>query len=488
MAMGKRGTEQQGQLWIPTDQVAKGPGHPFYRKRNEVLAAGREVDGDSESHGGPNAPGNREPRGGRVRFDRFVEDLCRPFYAEAGRPGIPPGVYFRMLLIGYFEGIDSERGIDWRCSDSLTLRQFLGYSLTDATPDHSTLCTIRQRIDLQTHRAVFAWVLALVADSGLLKSQTLGIDATTREANAAMRSIVRNDTGEGYEQFLTHLAQASGITTPTREELAKLDKSRKNKASNDDWHNPNDPDAKITKMKDGRTHLAHKAEHATDLDTGAIVAVTLQPADRDDHQSVDDTVEEAFETLLDVRQHGGEAPLPQEVVTDKGYHSNGVCVGLESMGLRTYLSEPARGRRVWTDRKSGQVKSVERDAVYGNRRRIRGRRGKALLRKRGELVERPFAHCYETGGMRRTHLQGHANILKRLLVHTAGFNRALVLRKVHGLGKPRTLQDGLKRLLGSLFGEVRAIWKLRLAVRSLGRLLRANIASIRCITLRYVAA
>ena len=482
MAMGQRGTQQQGQLWIPADQVAKGPGHPFYRKLNEVLAAGREVHGDSESHGGPNAPGNREPRGGRVSFDRFVEDLCREFYAEAGRPGIPPGVYFRMLLIGYFEGIDSERGIDWRCSDSLTLRQFLGYSLTDATPDHSTLCTIRQRIDLQTHRAVFAWVLALVADSGLLKGKTLGIDATTLEANAAMRSIVRNDTHEGYEQFLTGLAQASGIATPTREELAKLDKSRKNKASNDDWHNPHDPDAKITKMKDARTHLAHKAEHATDIDTGAIVAVTVQPADRDDHRSVEHTVEEVFETLLDVREHGGEVPLPQEVVTDKGYHSNGVCVGLESMGLRTYLSEPARGRRNWKD------KSAERDAVYANRRRIRGRRGKALLRKRGELVERPFAHCYETGRMRRTHLRGHANILKRLLVHTAGFNLALVLRKVHGLGKPRTLQDGLKRLLDSLFGEVRAIWKLRLAVRSLGRLLRADIASIRRITLCYVAA
>jgi transposase len=462
MAMGKRGTERQGQLWIATDQVAKGPGHPFYRKLNEVLAQ----------------------RG----FDGFAEELCGPFYAEAGRPGIPPGVYFRMLLIGYFEGIDSERGIDWRCSDSLTLRQFLGYSLTDATPDHSTLCTIRQRIDLQTHRAVFAWVLSWVADSGLLKSQTLGIDATTLEANAAMRSIVRNDTGEGYEQFLTGLAQASGVQTPTREDLAKIDRSRKNKASNDDWHNPNDPDAKITKMKDGRTHLAHKAEHASDLDSGAIVAVTVQPADRDDHQSGEDTVEEAFEMLLDVGEQGGEVQLPQEVVADKGYHSNDVCVGLESMGLRPYLSEPARGRRVWTDRKTGQVKSAQRDAVYGNRRRIRGRRGKALLRKRGELVERPFAHCYETGGMRRTHLRGHANILKRLLVHTAGFNLALVLRKVHGLGKPRTLQDGLKRLLGGLLGQLRGLWRLLTASRMLPHLLRADPAPTCRTALRYAAA
>jgi len=433
MAMGRRTDEPQGQFWIPTDQVAKGPGHPFYRKLNELLAE----------------------RG----FDRFAEGLCGKFYAARGRPGVPPGVYFRMLLIGYFEGIDSERGIDWRCSDSLTLREFLGYTLTDSTPDHSTLCTIRQRIDVETHREIFTWVLALVAASGLLTSKTLGIDATTLEANAAMRSIVRNDTGESYEQFLTGLAAASGIATPTREDLAKVDKARKNKASNKDWHNPHDPDAKITKMKDGRTHLAHKAEHASDLDTGAIVAVTLQPADRGDTTSIEQTLEEAFETLLDVREQGAEADLPREVVADKGYHSNDVCRQLQQMGLRGYVSEPDRGRRSWRGR------TAERDAVYGNRRRIRGRRGKDLLRKRGELVERPFAHCYETGGMRRTHLRGHENILKRLLVHVAGFNLALVLRAVHGLGKPRTLQDGARRALAGVLGLLRTLWKLPTAVR-----------------------
>ena len=289
MAMGKRKLQRQKELWIAAVDLPQAPGHPFYCRLNELLAEGME---------GPD---------GRVSFDVFAEGLCQKFYHDqVGRPGIPPGVYFRMLLIGYFEGIDSERGIAWRCDDSRTLREFLGCSMTQATPDHSSLSRIRGRIDLETHRAVFAWVLGLVADSGLLKGKTLGIDATTLEANAAMRSIVRNDTHEGYEQFLTGLAQASGVATPTREDLAKLDKSRKNKAGNDDWHNPNDPDAKITKMKDGRTHLAHKAEHATDMDTGAIVAVTVQPADRDDHQSVEHTVEEAFETLLDVREHGGD--------------------------------------------------------------------------------------------------------------------------------------------------------------------------------------
>jgi len=442
MAMGRRKTERQGQFWIPTDQVVKGPGHPFYRKLNEVF----------EAHG----------------FDRYVEGLCEKFYhEELGRPGMPPGVYFRMLLIGFFEGIDSERGIDWRCADSLTLREFLGYPLTKPTPDHSTLCPTRQRIDLETHREVFTWVLARVAESGLLKGQTLGIDATTLEANAAMRSIVRRDTGESYEQFLTGLAQASGIETPTREDLAKLDKKRKNKASNKDWENPNDPDSKITKMKDGRTHLAHKAEHATDLDTGAIVGVTLQPADRGDTTSIDETVSEAVESLLDAGEYGGEIGLPQEVVADKGYHSNATCADLKAMGIRSYLSEPDRGGRNW------EGKAVERDAVYGNRRRIRGKRGKSLLRKRGELVERSFAHCYDTGGMRRTHLRGHANILKRLLIHVAGFNLALVMREAFGLGKPRTLQDGVGGLFGAVLGKLRAwIWPVKVVNAFLATLRR----------------
>jgi transposase len=322
--------------------VAKGPGHPFYGRLNEVFS---EWD-----------------------FDGFVEGLCERFYAREGRPGIPPGVYFRMLLIGFFEGIDSERGIDWRCSDSLTLRQFLGYALTESTPDHSTLCTIRQRIDLETHREVFGWVLGHLAEEGLLKGKTLGVDATTLEANAAMRSIVRHESGESYEEFLTGLAEASGIETPSREELAKVDKTRKNKASNDDWHSPTDPDAKITKMKDGRTHLAHKAEHASDLDSGAIVAVTLQPADRGDTSSLGETLSEAAENLREAADGAPDGSqmsgsLLAEVVADKGYHSNDTCRDCGEAAIRSYISEPERGRRRWTDRRTGQVKSAERDAV-----------------------------------------------------------------------------------------------------------------------------
>ena len=249
MAMGQRQDKQQ-EFWIATSQIVTAPGHPFYHRLNELLK--------------------------EQGFDGFVEDLCQPFYAQTmGRPSIVPGVYFRMLLVGFFEGIDSERGIAWRCSDSLGLREFLGFALDEKTPDHSSLSIIRRRIDLETHHAIFAWVLMVLEDHGLLKGKTIGVDATTLEANAALKSIVRRDTGESYDVFLAGLAKASGIQTPTREDLAKLDRKRPKKGSNDDWVNPNDPDAKITKMKDGRTHLAHKAEHAVDLDTGAVVAVTL---------------------------------------------------------------------------------------------------------------------------------------------------------------------------------------------------------------------
>ena len=415
MAMGKRLTERQGELWIAATEMPSTPAHPFYRKLNEVL----------------NSSG----------FDGFAEELCRKFYAEKmGQPSLPPAMYFRTLLIGYFEGIDSKRGIAWRLADSVSLKSFCGYTLMDATPDHSTISRNRRLIDLETHEDVFAWVLKVLAKADLLNRKTLGIDATTLEANAALRSIVRRDTGESYEEFLTRLAKASGIETPTREDLAKIDKHRKNKGSNDDGEHPHDPDSKITKMKDGRTHLAHKAEHAVDLDTEAIVAVTLQPANRGDCESLDETLDVTAEALAAVAtddeagEHLAEHRLA-ETVTDKGYHSNRTMKEQRELGIRTYGSEPNRGRRNW------KGKSPERDAVYGNRRRIRGERGKRLLRKRGELLERPFAHCYDTGGMRRTHLRGHPNILKRVLIHVAGFNLGLVMRNLVGAGKPRALAD-----------------------------------------------
>jgi len=447
MSMGKRQGERQDELWIPAARMPQPPGHPFYQRLNQLLAR----------HG----------------FDAFVEGLCEKFYHPSlGRPSVPPGVYFRIHMIGYFEGLASERGIAWRCADSRTLSSFLGYGPTESTPDHSSLSIIRERIDVETHEAVFTWVLKVLASEGQLKGKTIGVDATTLEANAAMRSIVRKDTGESYREFLTQLAKASGIATPTREELAKLDRSRKDKASNDDWESPHDPDARIAKMKDGRTHLAHKAEHAVDMDSQAIVAVTLQPADRGDTESLGETVEATVSNLLELQvdpatQDQVHEVVMEEVVADKGYHSDATMTELSAMAIRSYVSEPARGGRHWEGRAGA------RRAVYGNRRRIRHRRGKSLARKRGELLERSFAHCYETGGMRRTHLRGRGNILKRLLIHVCGFNLGLVMRTAFGVGKPRQLQDGFAAAVLGLFAGILAV--LRSLRRLWDRLDRSSI-------------
>src|SRR5712672_2807691 len=409
MAMGTRDGEQSP-LWVVTSALPKSPGHPFYTRLNVLL----------DTHG----------------FDRFVEQLCRRFYASVmGRPSLAPGRYFRLLLRGYFEGIGSERGIAWRAMDSLAVRGFLGLTVHDAPPDHSTISRTRRLIDLETHRVVFTWVQERLVEAQLLKGKTIGIDATTLEANAAMRSIVRRDTDESYQEFLTRLAKASGIETPTRDELARLDRKRKKKTSNKDWTNPHDPDAKVTKMKDGRTHLAHKAEHAVDLDTGAIVAVTVQGADEGDTTTSRETATAAAEQIEDA-QADVDKPQPlEEIIADKGYHSNQSMVDLDAVDIRSYIAEPDRGRRDWSKQPEAQA------PVYRNRRRIRGARGRRLMRQRGERIERSFAHLYDTGGMRRTHLRGHTNILKRLLIHAGGFNLGLAMRHLIGSGTPRGLQD-----------------------------------------------
>lgn len=416
MAMGTRKKkERQEDLWIASNAIVETPGHAFYDRLNQLL----------NEH----------------RFDRKVEHLCRRYYkGPKGRPSIAPGVYFRMLLIGYFEGLDSERGIAWRVSDSLSLRKFLGYGLDELTPDHSTVSRTRRLYDLSTHRAVFRWALRLVEDAGLL-GKTVAIDGTPLEANAAMRSIVRRDTGQGYDEYLTGLAEAAGIENPTREQLARFDRKRKKKTSNDDWQHPHDPDARITRMKDGRTRLGYKVEHAVDLSSGALRSITVQPGDTGDTTSIVETVD-AADALA--KQTG--SPVIEEVVTDKGYHSDDVLVHLHDLGVRSYVAEPDRGRRCWKDRQEEQAR------VYANRRRIRGKRGKQLQRKRAELAERAHAHLYETGGMRQLHLRGRTNVEKRALIQGAGFNLCLVLRKRFGIGKPRSLQGLLSRLSDRVSG------------------------------------
>src|SRR6202521_2916629 len=446
MAMGRRRkrARQEG-LWTPTAALPVGASHPDYQRVNQI------VD--------------------EKKVDEYVEGVGERFYAdEVGRPGLAPGIYFRLLMVGYLEGIDSERGIAWRASDSLSIRSFVRIALDESVPDHSTISRTRRLMDVETHQAVFQWVLGVLAEKKLLKGTTIGVDATTLEANAALRSIVRRDTGERYEEFLTRLAKESGIETPTREQLAKLDRKRPKKGSNDDWKHPHDPDARITKMKDGRTHLAHKAEHAVDMETGAIVAVTLHGADEGDTATIQETVAEAGERITSVVADSSNdevvkrvsAEGPREVVTDKGYHSRAVIRELSEWGVRTYCSEPNRGRQRWNEQER------EQQAVYANRRRVRGERGLRLLRQRGEKLERWNQHLYDRGRMRRVHLRGRQNILKRLVVHSGAANLGLMMRKLFGMGTPRGLQGRLQAIISAANPSPRLLSVAAMLVRKLG--------------------
>jgi transposase len=361
-------------MWIPAAALAQPAGHPFYSRLNQRLD--------------------------EAGFDDFVEQRCAAFYERVmGRPALALGVYLRSLFIGYFEGIDSERGIAWRAADSLALHGFLRIPLDENTPDHTTISRTRRLIDLKAHQEVFKWVLRVSAEQGLLKGKKIGIDATTLEANAALRSIVRRDTGETYQEFLTRLVKESWIETPTGEQVAKFDRKRPKKGSNEDWQHPHDPDSRITRMKDGRTHLAHKADHALDLETGAVVAVAVTPADQGDTTTMIETLAQAGAHIAEVAcdvssEERGEvvdSDGPAKPGRGQGYHSNDALVGLKQCDVRSFISEPDRGRRNWNG------KAEARDAVYGNRRRIRGERGKALMRRRGELLERLCA-CLRNRG------------------------------------------------------------------------------------------
>ena len=407
MAMGRE-AEVQGDLVVSWAEMPRSPGHAFYDRLQKLL--------------------------GDAGFDGFVETTCKPFYApRMGAPSLPPGRYFRMHMIGYFEGIDSERGIAWRCSDSLSLREFLRLASRDKVADHSWLSRTRSRLPHEVHEEVFGWVLALAAEHGLVKGERIGVDGSTMEANAALRTIVRRENGETYRQMLTRMAQESGVATPTIDDLVRLDRARKGKKlSNEDWTSPTDADAKIARMKDGTTHLAYKPEHAVDLDTGVIVAAPIHAADEGDTTTLKPTLDEAKKNLSAM----GLASTPEDpcdLVADKGYHSRAVLKDLDDGPWKTRIAEPraSKGYLRW------QGDEEARAAVYGNRSRLRSGVGKQAMSKRGEIVERSFAHVLERGGMRRTWLRGRQNVHKRYLVHTAGYNLGLLMRALFGAGTPR---------------------------------------------------
>ena len=415
MALGKR-KAKQAEMFVATAQLQSGPGHVFYTKLNAVL---REAG-----------------------FDEFVEKLCAPYYKEGGRPGIPPGVYFRMVFVGYFEGLDSQRGIAWRCADSMALRGFLGLDPTEATPVHASMSVIRQRLPEIVFDQVFQFVLGLLEKQQLLRGKTLGIDATTLEANAAMKSIVRKEGGGDWKDYLRTLAKAEGIEKPTEEDLRRLDRARETKkVSNEQWESPTDPEAKIARMKDGTTHLAYKAEHAVDLESEAIVAATVTSADRGDSQSGVETLIIAQANLVQCEKQ----TAVEELVADKGYHDTRLLAQCTRWQVRTYIPERKQKVRRWTD------KAPELEAAFrANRRRVRGEKGKRLNRWRSERCERSFAHVCETGGGRRSWLRGLVNVSKAHVLRCAAFNLGLLLRKLYGLAKPRS---------GAvLFGLILRLW------------------------------
>ena len=416
MALGRQG-DRQADLVVTWREMPRSPGHVFYDRLQAVLVA--------------------------AGFDAFAEAACKPYYAaKMGAPSIPPGRYFRMHMVGYFEGIDSERGIEWRCADSLSLRDFLRLETTARVPDHSWLSKTRSRLPHEVHEQVFGWVLSLIAEHGLVKGDRIGVDASTMEANAALRAIVRRETGETYRDMLKRMAKESGIETPSAEDLVRLDRKRKGKTlSNADWVSATDPEAKIARMKDGSTHLGYKPEHAVDLDTGVVVAAEVHPADEGDTTTLPGTLKAAAANLANVDRAPNLAK-PAELIADKGYHSRAVLKDLDGGVWKTRIAEPQRkGFSRWHGDEDA------RTAVYANRNRLRSEVGKAGMRKRAELVERSFAHNLERGGMRRTWLRGRENVHKRYLIHVAGHNLGILMRLLIGAGTPKEAAARGKLLL-----------------------------------------
>ena len=413
MGMGRRKQERQRELWVATGSLPEVPQHVFYDKLNRLL---------DESE-----------------FDMFVEELCEPHYANhLGRPGIPPGRFFRMLFVGYFEGLDSQRGIAWRCADSRSLRAFLFLEHDEASPDHSSLSRIQGRLPIEVYEQVFRFVLTLADEHKLLANKTVAVDSTYLEANAAMKSIVRKETGEDWKAYVKRLAEEEGVEIEDDNDLRTFDKTRKNKkVSNAEWESESDADSRIMKMKDGRTHLAYKAEHTIDLDSEFLLDATVYHADSADTATLTASLSAAQENLEQAAVYRDI----DEVVADKGYHANGTladCRAWGCFGLRTYIPEPnSKFERRWTDKPS-----AFKDAVYANRRRLQGDRNKRLQRKRSELVERSFAHICETGGARRTWLRGLEQVNKRYKIVAVARNLGLVMRKLFGIGTPRSLQGG----------------------------------------------
>ena len=432
MAMGRKDRERQDTMWIAASDIARSEGHIFYRALNRLFL----------KHG----------------FDSFVEGMVEKsgiFADGVGRPSVAPGVYFRMSMVGYFEGLSSERGIAWRCADSMSLRDFLGYELTQETPDHSTLSRWRRNLPEKFHRDVFEWVVGIAREEKILKGRKIAIDSTTMEANAAMKSIVRKADGATYQEYLKKLAKAEGIENPTPQDLQRMDRKRRGKtASNQDWKSKTDSHARIARLKDGRTHMAYKVENAMDVESRITVATEVHLADQGDPRTIGKTLLSADETVMNVGIKGGI----QDVILDRGYHADSVLEELDQKGYRAYIAEPKRDPRNWMKQRQrdGDERVARRKrALYGNRRRSRSRRGRHFQRLRAEYPERGFAHLKRTGGLARVFVRGKREVTKKVQSYVAAANLGVILHALLGMGTPRGLQGRLREALTALLALCR---------------------------------
>ena len=427
--MFKAQTLSPPELFIASAQLVRPATSPFYAKLDRTL----------ESFG----------------FAEQARLLCAPGYSKSGRgrPGIDPVVYFKMLMVGFFENIPSERGMAERCNDSISLRAFLGYDLTQATPDHSSMCIIRQRLGLELYEGVFCLILRALEEHGLLSGKNLGIDASVIEANASLKNLMNRNTEEAYWEFVQRLAEESGIDPKDANAVRQFDRKRPKKMSNEEWVNPFDPDAKIGPTKAGATDMIYKPEHTVDLDTGAIVQAEVRAGNEADPKDLSLHLLQAQGNLNEAKDLPAERLTMKSVTADKGYFAVAEMKDLQAEGIRTVISDPVKNRKL--DRLPEEDAAVVRKA----RRSTKSKSGKALLRRRGMHLERSFAHLLDAGGARRTTLRGLLNLNKRFKISAAIYNLSQLMRKLIGIGTPKQMVAAGK----ALFLILRAIFGVRKA-------------------------
>ena len=458
---GKKVKAAQGEFWVAAHQLPQTPKGAFYTRLDETL----------ESFG----------------FTEKVRAICVPAYKQnnAGRPGIDPVVYLKMIMIGFFEDLPSERAIAARCADSIAIRSFLHYSLEEKTPDHSSFTVIRQRLGLEIYQQIFTLTLEALREHGLLRGKNLGIDSSVIEANASLRALVHRNTEEQYWDYVKRLAAENGIDPDDTTAVRRFDRHRPGKGSNQEWQNPHDPDARIGRTKDGATDMIYKPEAVVDLDTGAIVQAEVHPGDQADHKEMAARVLEAQETINQASGEKLDSLTVASVTSDKGYYAVSELEALRDEGLRTIICDPIDNRRV------DKLEPKEQQAVRAAKRSVKSQSGKELLRRRGMHIERSFAHILDAGGMRRTTLRGWENLNKRFKLAAAFYNLSQLMRKLFGFGTPKQLAAAMEGAGRALF----YLWDLVLArvqsiidgmllaasfVRRLNRTLRTPTQNLAC--------